>query len=165
MSLPQRGGPLSYALYIAKGCSVASSSTPKVQRVSNQWQNRAKVNFFLLGLVFSRDFRRPKRAKSKYILKVGAGGAVLVVGCLPAFIVSTCAGLPAFEGAGPARGGLWSPGGVFPAFCPLSCLAFGALPLKYAFIRVFSAFLAWFGVVVWVCLSWRFLWLVWLLCA
>ena len=110
MSLPKRGGcPLSYALYIAKGCSVASSITPKGQKV-------AKVNFFLLALVFSRDFRRQKRAKTKYILKVGAGRAVLVVGCLPAFIVSTCAGLPAFEGAGPARGGLWSFGRVFPPF-------------------------------------------------
>ena len=42
--------------------------------------------------------------------------------------------------------------GVFPAFCPLSRFALGALFLKYAFIRVLRAFLAWFVVVVWVCL-------------
>ena len=32
-------------------------------------QNRAKVRFYLLGLVFSRDFGRQERAKIKDILK------------------------------------------------------------------------------------------------
>ena len=117
---------MSYALYIAKRASVLTSLSPALnfQPIrANFRQKVAKVNFFLLALVFSRDFWRQKRAKSKYILKVGAGRAVLVVGCLPAFIVSTCAGLPAFEGAGPARGGLWSFGRVFPPFVRFPALS------------------------------------------
>ena len=48
------------------------------------------------------------------------------------------------------------------AFCPLSRFVFGALPLKYAFIRVLRAFLEGFmGFVLLAC----FAWLVWLLCA
>ena len=58
----------------------------------------------------------------------------------------------AFEGAGPAECLRWSSCRVFPSFCPLSRFVLGAFPLKYAFIRVLRAFLAWFGVVVWVCL-------------
>ena len=38
------------------------------------------------------------------------------------------------------------------AFCPLSRFVFGVLPLKYAFIRILRAFLAWFVGFVWVCL-------------
>ena len=41
-----------------------------------------------------------------------------------------------------------------PAFRPLYCYACGAMHLKYAFIRVLRAFLARFGVVVWVCVGW-----------
>ena len=40
--------------------------------------------------------------------------------------------------------------GVFPAF---SCSALGALPLNMALFRVLGGFLAWFVVVVWVCLA------------
>ena len=45
---------------------------------------------------------------------------------------------------------LWSSGRVFRCFCPLSRFVFGALPLKYAFIRVLRAFSAGFGRFVWV---------------
>ena len=61
------------------------------------------------------------------------------------------AGGRAFEGAGPAECLRLSSGRVFPPFRPLCCFALGGLPLKYAFIRVLRAFLARFGVVVWVC--------------
>ena len=43
---------------------------------------------------------------------------------------------------------LWS---CVPSFCPLSRFVFGALSLNMALFRVLRAFLAWFGVVVWVC--------------
>ena len=69
-----------------------------------------------------------------------------MVGCLP----SSCPLVRAFEGAGPGPGP--GPDRVLPSFCPLYRLVLGAFPLKYAFIRVLKAFLAWFGVVVWVCL-------------
>ena len=41
----------------------------------------------------------------------------------------------------------------FPAFCPLSRFVLGALPTNMALFRVFRAFLAGFGVGVWVCIS------------
>ena len=54
-----------------------------------------------------------------------------------------------------------------PFSLPLSlcCFCFPAIPAKYALFRVLRAFLARFGGLVWVCLSWCFLWLVWVLCA
>ena len=58
-----------------------------------------------------------------------------------------------FGASGPAKRlalVLWS---CVPSFCPLSRFVLGALPLKYAFIRVLRAFLAGFGVVVWVCVA------------
>ena len=69
--------------------------------------------------------------------------------CLP----SSCPFVQAFEGAGPAECLRWSSGRVFRCFCPLSRFALGALPMKYAFIRVFRAFLEGFGVFVWVCVA------------
>ena len=44
-----------------------------------------------------------------------------------------------------------SSGRVFRCFCPLSCFVFGALLANMALFRVFRAFLARFGVVVWDC--------------
>ena len=41
----------------------------------------------------------------------------------------------------------------YSAFRPLSRFVLGVLPLKCAFIRILRAFLARFGVVVWVCLA------------
>ena len=52
--------------------------------------------------------------------------------------------------------------GAFPAFYRF---ALGASLVNMALFRVLRAFLAGFGVFVWVCLSWWFLWLVGLLCA
>ena len=51
---------------------------------------------------------------------------------------------------GQALWGLFSLSWRVPLFRPLSCFVLGALPLKYAFIRVLRAFLARFGVLVWV---------------
>ena len=58
-----------------------------------------------------------------------------------------------FVASGPARRlalVLWS---CVPSFCPLSRFVFGGLSLKYAFIRVFRAFLEGFGRFVWVCVA------------
>ena len=86
------------------------------------------------------------------------------VACLP-FGVSTwcrCAGSWGFR---TCWRWLWSSGRVFPPFCPLFCFACGVLRLNVVLFRVFRGFLEGFGVFVWVCLSWCFAWLVWLLCA
>ena len=57
---------------------------------------------------------------------------------------------------------LWS---CAPSFCPPCRSSLGALLANMPLFRVLRAILARFGVVVWVCLSWWFLWLVWVLCA
>ena len=57
---------------------------------------------------------------------------------------------------------LWS---CVPSFCPLSRFACGASLANMPLFRILRAFLARFGGFVWVCLSWRFLWLVRSLCA
>ena len=106
------------------------------------------MNFFLLAFVFSRENRRPKTAKFKIYLSFEdcrASGVALSLG------LWWCPLVQAFEASGPAGTlalVLWS--GV-PSFCPLSRFVLGALALKYAFIRVLRAFLAWFVVFVWVC--------------
>ena len=74
-------------------------------------------------------------------------------------------GRQAFEDSGPAGGWLWSSGGVFHAFCPLSCFACGALHLNMALFRVLRAFLAGFMVRMWFVWVWGFALIVWLLCA
>ena len=73
--------------------------------------------------------------------------------CLP-FIVSTwcrCAGSLGLISS--SCGVLPDSGRVFPPFCPLPCFALGALSLNVALFRVLRAFLARFGVVVWVCVG------------
>ena len=91
--------------------------------------------------MFSRDFRRPKGAKSKHIFEIEEGRrGVEVVACLP-FGVST--------------GGRWSGSlglldlpkclrlsscRVSPSFCPLSRFVFGALSANVALFRVLRAF-------------------------
>ena len=61
--------------------------------------------------------------------------------------------MQAFEGAGPAGGWLWSSGGVFRCLCLLCCFVLGALPLKYAFIRILRAFLEGFPCWMYVCIA------------
>ena len=70
--------------------------------------------------------------------------------CLP-FGVSTWCRCAGFRGIQDLQDcWLWSSGRVLPPFCPLYCFALGALSLNMALFRVFRAFLARFGVVVWV---------------
>ena len=45
---------------------------------------------------------------------------------------------------------LWS---CVPSFCPLSRFVLGALPLKYAFIRILRAFLAGFPCWMYICIA------------
>ena len=52
----------------------------------------------------------------KIFLKVGAVGAVQVVGCLVVLVCPLVAGGQAFEASGPAEGWLWSSGRVFLDF-------------------------------------------------
>ena len=64
------------------------------------------------------------------------------------------AGDRGFEGSGPAGRLALVLCRVFRCFCPLSRFALGALLANMPLFRVLRAFLARFGVVVWVCLAW-----------
>ena len=61
--------------------------------------------------------------------------------------------MPASGPSGPAGGGSGPLVVCSLPFCPLVCFVLGALHLNMALFRVFRAFLARFGVVVWVCVA------------
>ena len=110
------------------------SSSPVVNFQSigaNFQQNRAKVNFSLVCLVFSREFRRPKRAKFKIYLSFEGAGASVVALHLWRWWCPLVAGgallLPLF--------------GCVPSLCPsfvpfLLCL--WCITLEYGFISRFK---------------------------
>lgn len=116
-----------------------SSTTPQGQKGIELGQKGSKWIIFWCALVFSRDFRRPKRAKVKYILglglswcvsscPLGAGGALLLplFGCVPS---------------------------LSPCLCPLSCFAC-RVACEYGFISRFKGVLAGFGVRMYACIGW-----------
>ena len=81
-----RGGWLFFmpVLHIASGlpsCLPSSSLVVNFQPIgANFRQKVAKVNIYLLALVFSRDFWRPKRVKFKiYLSFEGAGASVVAL--------------------------------------------------------------------------------------
>ena len=55
--------------------------------------------------------------------------------------------------AGPVIGWLWSYSGALHAFCPLVCFVLVVSLANMALFRVLEAFLAGFGVLVWVCVG------------
>lgn len=84
------------------------------------------------------------------------------------WLLSWCplvAGGAGFRGFRTCQSWLWSSDRALPAFCPPCRSALGAFPLNMPLFRVLRAFLARFGGFVWVCLAWRFAWLVGLLYA
>ena len=103
--------------------------------------------------MFSRCFARPKGAKSKYIFKSeGKKTGGDVVACLPFGVPTGCrwSGNSCYF-ADVSKIGQDTAG--CSAFCPLCRFVLGALSLNVALFRVFRAFLARFGVVVWVCVA------------
>ena len=68
-------------------------------------------------------------------------------------MVSTGAGVPAFEASGPVIGWLWSSGGALHAFCPLYCIVLVVSLANMALFRVLRGFLAGFGVRMYVCMG------------
>lgn len=126
------------------------SSSPVVNFQSigaNFQQNRAKVNFSLVCLVFSREFRRPKRAKFKIYLSFEGAGASVVALHLWRWWCPLVAGgallLPLF-GCVPS---------LSPCLLSLSCFACGALHLNMALFRVLRGFLEGFMVQMYVCMG------------
>ena len=103
--------------------------------------------------MFSRDFRRPKGAKSKYIFKSeGRKTAGDVVGCLPFGVPTGCRwpGNSCYF-ADISKIGQDSAG--CSAFCPLSRFVFGALLANMPLFRILRAFLAGFPCWMWVCIA------------
>ena len=104
--------------------------------------------------MFSRDFRRPKRAKFKIYLSFEGFVALLSSSFVVAVVVPAGAGVQALRCyfADVSKIVLiLLLFGVFPAFCPLACSSLGALLANMALFRVLRAFLARFGGFVWVC--------------
>ena len=127
-------------------CLLLPITRAKHQKQGKTGQNGAKVKIYLRAFVFSRDFARPKRAKSKDIFgrwcRVrGKWCRMQGLDCLiPACHWCRCAGLwlvPSFRG-------------VFPAFRSLSCFAFGALLANMPLFRVLRGFSEGFMGFVWV---------------
>ena len=116
--------------------------------------------------MFSREIGRPKTAKVKiyfsfegcrgfrgaaFILFRGGGGGVHLVQVV--------------QGAGSAGSLSVCVPSLCPAFCPLCCIYSPAIVPKYALFRILRRFSGCFGVGVWVCSFWCFVWIVGLLCA
>ena len=127
--------PYSNRLFFAPGSWLPESGCLPAFIVANFQSNRSKQgkNEFLFGgrWCFLGIFGDNNGQKPNIFLKVGAVGAVQVVGFLAAFVVSTCAG-------GQAFGGCVLLSWCVPSFCPLFCFALGALSLKYGLFRVFG---------------------------
>ena len=117
-------------------------------------QKRAKVNFSLVAVGVFSGYSETRRGEILIYFWKAREENGFKCGRLPAFWrVHLVQVVQAFEGAGPAGGWLRSSCRVFRCFCPLSRFALGAFPLKYAFIRVFGAFLARFMGFAWVCIA------------
>lgn len=121
---------------------------------ANFQQKGAKVRFYLLALVFHRDFRRPKTAKFKIYFNFEASVVLLSSSFVVAVVVSTECRLRGFRTCWMLAVVLWSSGGAFRPFCPLSRFACGALLANMALFRVLRAFWRGFSCSVWVCVAW-----------
>ena len=148
-----RGGCPSFMpfLHIAKGlpsCLPSSSPVVNFQPIgANFRQKVAKVNIYLLALVFSRYFWRQQTAKSKHIF---GKWCECVVSCVPLVEV-----FHYVHRVQVVRSCSFSLGVFRPFALPLSlsCFVCGALPFKYALISRFKGVLEGFGVRMYVCMG------------
>ena len=152
LSLRNRGGvSLFYALSAySKGDSVLpalSSLVVNFQSIgANFRQKGSKVNIYLLAFVFSRDFRRPKRAKFKIYLDFEVAGASVVALSLGRWWCPL--------------GGRWSALVARPAFVPCSMpfvpflLCLWCIASEYGSISHFKGVFRGFGGLCRVLLSW-----------
>ena len=152
MSLRNRGGCPSFMpfLHIARGlpsCQPSSSLFVNFQSIgANFRQKGSKVNIYLLAFVFSRDFRRPKRAKFKIYLDFEVAGASVVALSLGRWWCPL--------------GGRWSALVARPAFVPCSMpfvpflLCLWCIASEYGSISHFKGVFRGFGGLCRVLLSW-----------
>lgn len=157
------GGVPSFMLpfIIAKGlpsCLPSSSLVVNFQAIgANFQQNGAKVRFFLVCLGVFSGKSETKKGKNKNLFCFrGFCGAAFILFCGGGGGVHWWQVVGLFEASGPAEMPALVLWWCFPAFCPLCCFALGALlaiASKYALFRVFRAFLAWFGVQVYICMG------------
>ena len=107
----------------------------------------AKVNNFLVCLGVFSGKSETKRGKSEIYFGFGAFVVLLSSSFVVAVVVSTgcrwCAHAPS----------LWVCSVPLPCLLSLSCFACGALPLNMALFRILRAFLARFGVRMYVCIG------------
>ena len=136
---------------LTQGTSRVLLHTTRVKRHRNGAKRGQKLIFICSVLSYPRNFGDNERQKAKNIFEsgckvsAGCGSAWLPFGVstgAEVFRLSMLQDLPELALV------LWC---AFPAFYPLYGFACGVLCLNMALFRVLRAFLAWFGVVVWVC--------------
>ena len=151
MPLRQWGGcPFLYARYISNRLSFASASGllqhSQGQKGIESGQKVAKVNFSLVCFGVFSGILETKNGKSEIYFGFGAFVVLLSSSFVVVVVVSTGWRVVGSCGSSCFRA-------VFPAFCPLVCFACGALHLNMALFRVLRAFLAGFGVRMYICMG------------
>ena len=118
---------------------------------SKKWQKQGKSKHLFARFCLTLVILETTRGKILiYFCKGGVGGA----GFAGSLACPLVAGGRALWGFRTCQRLLWSSGRVFPPFCPLCRSSLGALSANMGLFRVLRAFLAWFGVFVWVCVVW-----------
>ena len=124
-----------------------SSITPQGQKGIESGQKGSKVNIYLLDFVSPREFRRQQTAKFKIYLNFEGAGASVVALSLGRWWCPLVAGgallLPLF-GCVPS---------LSPCLCPLSRFPFLLCLSNMPLFGVLGAFLAGFGVRMYVCMG------------
>lgn len=141
-------------------CSLYSSVSPLHLTISGvlRHSKRAKAyrirakqgeNEFLFGVLLSNlgKIGDRKRQKQRYILLSGLSWCCFHPLSWWRWWCPLGAGGQAFGVCPRSRG-------VFPPFSPLYCFTLVVSLANMALFRVLRAFLAWFGVFVWVCVVW-----------
>ena len=147
---------------IARGLPSCLPSSPPVVNFqpigANFRQKRAKVNDFLgvLGVFSGKSETKNGKNKKLFYFR-GFRGAAFILFCGGGGRVHWCRLAGPFEGFRTCRSWLWSFGGAFPAFYPLSCFARGALLANMALFRNLRRFPEGFGV-------WMYVYMGWVLC-
>ena len=112
------------------------------------------MNFSLVVVgVFSGKSETEKGKNEILFYFWGFRGAAFILFCGGGGGVHWVQVVRLFGASGPAECRRWSSGRVFRCFCPLSRFVFGALALKYAFIRILRAFLEGFPCWMYVCIA------------
>ena len=141
------------SIYQAGFHSLLLPESPALQKVIESGQKGSKVNKFLVCFGVFSGKSETKNGKSEIYFGFGAFVVLLSSSFVVAVVVST----ECRWWCPPSAGGrlLWLVllSCRVPRLLPAFLLSFTALPFKYALFRVLRAFLAGFGVQVYICMG------------